>query len=109
VQPGRHRLQREQLLPGPGAYRYAVGDRVAEQIVERAGAGNIGREPSVLVVALHQAALLQHPTDAISDAFDQSLQSLRARLIHVTEHGRICAISQIHPAGEDHVEVHGQI
>jgi hypothetical protein len=55
LQPGWHRLQREQLLPGSGANGNPVGDRRAQQIIQWA-AFAIPGEPGVLARAvLHEA------------------------------------------------------
>jgi hypothetical protein len=42
LQSRRNRLQRKELLPRPWAHRDAVGDRVAEQIIQRTGLGICG-------------------------------------------------------------------
>ncbi len=51
LQSRRNRLQRKELLPRPRSDRDAVGDRVAEQIIQRTGLRLCG-EPGILEVAL---------------------------------------------------------
>jgi hypothetical protein len=58
LQSRRNRLQRKELLPRPRSDRDAVGDRVAEQIIQRTGLRICG-EPGILEVALDQAATFQ--------------------------------------------------
>jgi len=76
-QPGRHRLQREQSLSGSGADRDPVGDRMPDQVVERAGL-EITSKPRVLDVALDQATTFQHLAHLCADLLDQPLQLVRA-------------------------------
>src|SRR5690606_16952417 len=73
LQPGWHRLQCEQLLPGSWANGNTVGDRRAQQIIKRA-AFAIPGEPGVLDVALDQSPSLQHTADAGRDLLDQRLR-----------------------------------
>ncbi len=54
--------QRKELLPRPRSDRDAVGDRVAEQIIQRTGLGICG-EPGILEVALDQAATFQRASN----------------------------------------------
>lgn len=105
---GVRRLQREQLLPGPRADRDAVGDRVAEQVVERAAFAIIG-EPGVLRVALDQALLLQRATEALRDVFDGDLKVLWAGLRHSAEQRLPSLVDRVHPVEKQSVEVDVQV
>jgi hypothetical protein len=70
LRPRRNRLQRKELLPCPWPHRDTVGDRVAEQIIQRTGLRICG-EPGILEVALHQAATFQRASDACGDLLDR--------------------------------------
>ena len=72
LRPGRNRLQRKELLPRPRSDRDAVGDRVAQQIIQRTGLRICG-EPGILEVALDQAATFQRASNASGDLLDQPL------------------------------------
>jgi hypothetical protein len=54
-QPGRNGLQREQLLPSPGAFGDPVADGMPDPLIERAGL-EITSKPRVLDVALDHAS-----------------------------------------------------
>jgi hypothetical protein len=74
LQSRRNRLQRKELLPRPRSDRDAVGDRVAEQIIQRTGLRICG-EPGILEVALDQAATFQRASNASGDLLYQSWKS----------------------------------
>ena len=78
------RLQRKELLPRPRSDRDAVGDRVAEQIIQRTGLRICG-EPGILEVALDQAATFQRASNASGDLLYQLLQ-----IAHLAEHQSQC-------------------
>jgi hypothetical protein len=84
----RNRLQRKEVLPCPRPHRDAVGDRAAEQIIQRAGLC-VSREPGILEIALDQAATFQRAADASGDLLDQLLQVARLGSRHGPKHGRL--------------------
>ena len=84
---GWHRLQREQLLPGPRAHGDPVRDRVPDQVIERIGLPVAGK-PRVLHVPLDQTTPFQQTTDTFGDLLDQRLQLLGTGLAHRAEHRR---------------------
>jgi hypothetical protein len=102
ILPGRLRLQREQLLPGPRTDRYAIGDGMSDQIIQRASFTVTG-QPRILNVAFDDAAALQQSTNARGDLLDQSLQLGPGRPWHMTEHGRGTVDRQVHAIGQNHV------
>jgi len=59
LRPGWNRLQREQLLSHPRAYRNPVGDRMPDQVIQRAWLCPRG-QPGVLAVALEETTAFQH-------------------------------------------------
>lgn len=105
---GRHRLQREQLLTGPGAHGNAAGDRVPDQIIERASFGNV-RKPRAVHVAFDQALLLQGASDALCDVFDEDLKVLWAGLWHRPEYRLPDLIDHVYAIQEQHVKVNVQV
>jgi hypothetical protein len=108
LQPGWPGLQCEQLLPGPGANGNAVGDGVADQVIQWAGFREVGK-PRVLHVALDQALFLRCAIEAPGDVFDEGLQILCAWLWHLPEHRRPGLIDHVHAIEEQHVEVDVQV
>jgi hypothetical protein len=79
-------VRSKEFLPGPWADRDAVGDRVAEQVIQRTGL-RICAKPGLLEVAFDQAATLQRVSDACGDLRDQLLQLARLGSRHGMKHG----------------------
>ncbi len=92
LQPWRNRLQRRELLPRPRPHRDAVGDRAAEQIIQRTGLRICG-EPGILQVALDQAATFQRAADASGDLLDQLLQVARLGSQSIWDRSKTTAVS----------------
>jgi hypothetical protein len=90
-QSRRNRLQRKELLPRPRSDRDAVGDRVPQQVIQRAGL-RVPREPRMLEVALDQAATLQRASNASSDLLYQLLQVNRTTYRIKTETGKVITV-----------------
>ena len=57
--------------PGPWTHRDAVGDRVAQQVIQRTSL-RVCAKPGILEVAFDQAATLQRVSDACGDLLDHS-------------------------------------
>lgn len=94
LQPGRHGLQREQLLPRPRTHGDAVRDGMPDQVIQRAGLCS-GDQPGPLDGALDVATTFQHLAHLCRDLLDQLLQVVRVGGCHMAEHWRLGTISQI--------------
>jgi hypothetical protein len=108
LQSGVHGLQGEQLLTGPGTHGDAVGDGVADQVIQWAGFREVGK-PRVLHVALDDTAALQRSPDALGNLLDEDLQILYTGLWHMAEHRLPGLVDQVHPIQQQHVKVDVQI
>jgi hypothetical protein len=106
--PGRHGLQREQLLSGARTHRDPVGDGVADQIIQRA-TGSIPCQPGVLHVALDQATALQCLANALGDLLHQCRKLDGCRCGQLTKHWLRAFDRHEYAVQEDHVKVNVQV
>jgi len=107
-QPGRHGLQREQILSGERAHCNAAGDGVADQIIQCLS-GSILYQPGVLQVALDPATALQCLANALGNLLQQCRKLDARRRSQMTKHRLRAFDRHVHPVEEDHVKVNVQV
>jgi len=78
----RQRLQREHLAARVLPHRDAVGDRMAQELIQRSAFHGIARQIAVLGIAFQQALALQATSDAMRDGVCQLSQLGTRRRLH---------------------------
>jgi hypothetical protein len=101
----RQRAQHERLLPALRTHCDPIGDRRAQQSVQRTGLALLPAQPRLFLGTLQQAPTLQVMPDARDDALEQRGELDGRRRRHGYEARPALAVSGVHAIQKEHVEV----